>query len=195
MNMLMAAKVPGLVELAQKALEEGKCVVIGLKSTGDSGSRKQDKDGDELEYANVGDKLESINSRAKVMLTKFLEKHCANLPDKQRLLDRANDLQLPANPLDDLIDKLGGPRKVAEMTSRTKRWICKDGVYQYRDRAKKTTEGVNLKERERFQKGKKLVAIISEAASTGISLQADRTARNQRKRVHFTLELNWSADR
>lgn len=83
--------------------------------------------------------------------------------------------QLPANTLDQLIDELGGPEYVAEMTGRKGRVVTRpDGEIEYELRsagADVPLELMNMDEKDKFMKGEKLVAVISEAASSGISLQ------------------------
>jgi hypothetical protein len=151
----------------------------------------------------------------------------SNLP---ALLARAKSLTLPKNPLDDLIERLGGPDAVAEMTGRAKRMEAQPrGGYSYVSRSAQygrcslddvsvcvvlvlvlccyTMQAgghsmgcaaataaaaasdirrlccccccccvchhqVNILERNAFQCGAKRVAIISDAASAGISLHA-----------------------
>ncbi|OBS68912.1 hypothetical protein A6R68_02525 [Neotoma lepida] len=119
---------------------------------------------------------------------------------KKDLLDKLEKLaeDLPPNTLDELIDELGGPENVAEMTGRKGRVVSNDDgriSYESRSEVDVPVEILNLTEKQRFMDGQKNIAIISEAASSGISLQADRRAINQRRRVHMTLELPWSADR
>ncbi|XP_055854464.1 protein strawberry notch isoform X4 [Episyrphus balteatus] len=126
-----------------------------------------------------------------------IERACSMKEELLRKIDRLGD-KLPPNTLDQLIDELGGPENVAEMTGRKGRVVqSDDGSIQYESRSEQDVplETLNLTEKQRFMDGEKDVAIISEAASSGISLQSDRRVRNQRRRVHITLELPWSADR
>jgi hypothetical protein len=191
-HMIMAAKVPAVVALVKKSLDEKKCCVIGLQSTGEASSEEASE--------KSGPSLDDMNSTAASNFTKLVETCTGFLTAAQirMFLKRCDDLHLPANPLDDIIHKLGGPTKVAEMTGRKMRYVKqRAGNWEYVRRCKDATSDeltLNIEERKNFQDGRKLVAIISEAASSGISLQADRRVANQRRRVHITLQLPWAAD-
>ncbi|GMH10575.1 hypothetical protein Nepgr_012416 [Nepenthes gracilis] len=134
-----------------------------------------------------------------VYIAELTKRYEGAVERKMKILEIIRSVDLPKNPLDDIIDQLGGPDNVAEITGRRGmlvRAACGKGVtYQARNTKDVTMEMVNMHEKQLFMDGKKLIAIISEAGSAGVSLQADRRAINQRRRVHLTLELPWSADR
>ena len=132
-------------------------------------------------------------------------------------LERLSPL-LPGNALDELMDGLGGPELVAEMTGRRNRlvWnnrsrvllkfkkffsitkvkpkilffslVITDQGVKYENRAGTdgvALENINLIEKDHFMQGRKPFAVISDAASSGISLHADRRVPNLRVRVLF----------
>ncbi|XP_057486374.1 protein FORGETTER 1-like isoform X3 [Actinidia eriantha] len=145
------------------------------------------------------EKTEEYLQAKRVYIAEMLKRYEAAMERKSKILEIVRSLDLPNNPLDDIIDQLGGPDKVSEITGRRGMLVrASDGkgvTYQARNTKDVTMEMVNMHEKQLFMDGKKLVAIISEAGSAGVSLQADRRAINQRRRVHLTLELPWSADR
>ena len=115
---------------------------------------------------------------------------------KQALQDRLEALRekgLPACALDTLIEQLGGPSKVAEMTGRSRRVVrsARTGRMMLQNRVggggggkagedPALSDVVNICEKNLFVQAKRLVAIISDAASTGISLHAGLGFVNKR---------------
>ena len=167
-------------------------------------------------FANEADRLEHVRLQDLVdrMKKEPPPEPIPELVQRRRvLLDSIQGLGLPPNPLDEIIDRLGGVENVAEMTGRSGRILRnKSGNYKYVKRfgaSKKKSYGLsmpvsredesdrlNIVEKRKFMEGKKSVAIISDAASTGISLHADRRCNSSHKRrVHFTIELPWAADK
>ena len=118
---------------------------------------------------------------------------------------------LPPNTLDELVDELGGPDNVAEMTGRKMMQVCtnrddndddendeneaKPKKYALEKRTATDQKTMNIDEKNAFMNGEKQIAIISDAASCGISLQAHKDFANKSRRLHITLELPWSADK
>lgn len=90
---------------------------------------------------------------------------------KDELLKKLDVLApyLPTNTLDELVDGLGGPDKVAEMTGRRGRVVSLpngDVQYQLRSEADVSMEELNIIEKQRFMDGKK----VCERVKTGESV-------------------------
>lgn len=116
---------------------------------------------------------------------------------KHRLVEQLERIRMPGNALDMLVAQFG-VSSIAEMTGRKWRFVTHaDGTTRRETRAENgmSQDQVNLAEKAAFLNGKKPVAVISDAASSGISLHADPRFKNTKKRLHITLELAWSADK
>jgi hypothetical protein len=223
-QVICAFKVPSVIAETEAALSEGKSVVISLVGTGEartkeqvakataSGGMLEDLDFSPREviaamvdrgfptklYQDVTDPGTGKTIQVPVrdgQGNTIQSKEALRM--KQEVIDGLSALELPENPLDQLVNHFG-ERNVAELTGRTRRLIRDSrGHVEYK---KRNPEGVamhrtNVHEMEQFQTGKKRVAIISDAAAMGISLHASNRAENRQRRVHVTLELGWSADK
>ena len=111
-----------------------------------------------------------------------------------RLRSFLDKINLPDNPIDELISKLGGPNDVAEITGRSQRLVYDSKNSNYITQTRKPKID-NIEESSSFMNGSKKYAIISEAASTGISLHSSISCKNQKRRMHIILQLPWSAEK
>jgi len=226
-TLLIALKVPATIEEARTALTNDKNVVISLWGTGEaqiSAAMKEVEaqgDGDDAEHESTV-LTEECLCTPRLMLDAFLKHEFGTAPglpgiglmtfvrERSELLEAAQrkvrELRLPGNPLDELISALGGPEHVAELSGRSKRLQQNEaGHLEYVQRGGGSANRINEQERRAFQEGTKRIAIITEAASAGISLHADRREietdgssgrrRAPRQRVMLILELPWSAEK
>ena len=118
----------------------------------------------------------------------LIAEHAAGEPEEQPdddllaardlLMDQLEELPVPPSPLDALIDALGGPLQVAEMTGRRGRLVREGDVFTYQLRdahhhkggagasaaaREEAIDSINIQERAAFMAGRKLVAILSDA--------------------------------
>jgi hypothetical protein len=227
--LLSALKVPAVVQAARRALDEGNAVVIGLQSTGEAAAAREraasaaaDEGGasfdapvsaardmliqfikGQMAAAEEGVEEEEGEGEEGVQGVGGVRATSSPPPAPPSIwtgfLEEARALDLPPAALDALVDALGGPTRVAELTGRSFRSV-RESPTSTRFVTKTRTvggndEAVNVAEAASFNAGTKLVAIISDAASTGVSLHAAITAANSRRRVHITAELAWAADK
>ena len=170
------------------AIAHGHCVVVGLQSTGEARATEAVERGDD-----------GIVSTPHEIALGFITDR---LPRSEfdRLREQLVNLNLPATALDQIVGHYGSNR-VAELTGRSMRASAPeprgDLVYASRKTNGATTiDAVNMQEKAAFMDGRKEIAVISDAASCGISLHADeRCGTADKRRVHITLETAWSAEK
>jgi len=242
---ITALKVPTLIKEVEKNLAGNKSVVISMIGTHEASTSRavteklaEGGDLDDLDLsprevlANLVDRAFPIidyeqytddNGNLKSRPKKDKNGNSVTNPEaqklKDKLLEKLSDINLPENPLDQIINyfeleshnRNDRALRVAELTGRKKRLVkeviknpdpnAKDkyifgGKTRYDKRVPKDirAKDTNIYEMQQFQTGKKRIALISQAASTGISLHADKNTPNSQRRTQIALELSWSAD-
>jgi len=185
--LLVAFRVDFCAERAKHALDAGGSVVVSLIGTGEATAKRvmEEKGEDAVEDGFVA--LQEVMRS----IIKAAEESISTPPaDLLALKAEIDGFRLPPSPLDLLIHKLGqlGYGAVAEMTGRDGGFYCDaTGKWSYK---KRTVD--NLTGCQRYQKGEARIAVISSAASTGISLH-NTSSGPDHPRTQFLLELPWDA--
>ena len=114
---------------------------------------------------------------------------------KEELLGKIGAMKVPDGPLEMVLNAFG-PEMVAEITGRSRRIVKKRD--EETGRMKKVLERRSERHRkidtDAFMNDKKRILIFSDAGGTGRSYHADKTKKNQRKRIHYLIQPGWRAD-
>lgn len=167
--LITAFKMPAAIQQARAAVQAGLSVVIGVQGTGEANSQECKR---------------SAGARSGDLLLSGPPSQLRGLMCRAGVACR--DLALPLDPLDAVVEAFGADQ-VAELTGRTVRAL--PGAGEWRWGGKPSIDA----ERTAFQRDERSVAVLSRAASTGISLHAHEAG--SRPRLHITVELPWSCER
>uniref|UniRef100_A0A164XUU3 PHD-type domain-containing protein n=1 Tax=Daucus carota subsp. sativus TaxID=79200 RepID=A0A164XUU3_DAUCS len=117
------------------------------------------------------EKTEEYLQNRRVYLAQLLEWYEKAEERKSQILDAVRSLDLPNNPLDDIIDQLGGPDKVAEITGRRRMLVRSSDGKGVTYQARNTLLFSNLGGERRFAS-----IVAKRLESLGALTQGDRRA-------------------
>jgi hypothetical protein len=219
-HLITAMKVPSLIASIERDLEAGHAAVIQIVSTSEALMERRlaeiptsewgdlscditpreyvldylahsfptqlfevysDENGDLHSRPVVDEQGNPVQSREAMERRDHLIEHLAALPAVQGALDQ--------------IVQRFGTEMVAEVTGRSRRIVRKTNA-DGSDRlcVENRPASANLGETQAFMDDEKRILVFSDAGGTGRSYHAERTAKNQRLRVHYLLEPGWKAD-
>ncbi len=218
LQVMTSLQLPEMFRHAEKDLADGKSIIISLINTNEGHVKNK-----VLQAIAAGEDIADLDFTPRDMMAKLIQdsfplqefetvhnpltgqdeqvamwhpdgKPVIN-PENQAMQDamlaKLADMSVPDNPIDAIVAHFG-PKNVSEISGRKKR--MEHGKWVGRK-----IEGVKMQDRDaaeikRFQDGITRVAIITSKGSTGISLHADKGAKNKQRRVMYAMQLSWSAD-
>lgn len=215
-QILTSMSIPSVISSIEQDLKNGNSVVIQLTNTNEAAQNRAAEKLDNKE----GDTVDDLDVTPRDALISFLEnsfpvqqyeeyeddngnKQSRPVVDshgnpvlnkkaiaaRDELIEHIRSIRFPDSPMD-MIIKHFGAKNVAEVTGRSK-----TPNYEHKGNAILVPRGKNANqaEMEAFQDGRKRVLIFSDAGGTGFSFHADKTKKNQQKRIHYMLQPGWNA--
>lgn len=218
-QILISMQMPSVIEQVKKDLEQGHAVVMQLVNTNEAIQNRQlaeveteeeledldltprdilmqylDKSFPTQQYEEYTDEDGNIRRRPVYDSMGRPVHNQEALEAKERLMNMLGALKVPEGPLE-MVLRTFGVENVAEVTGRTRRvvWV-KDEDGRIKPKIETRTSKHAEADATAFMDDKKRILIFSDAGGTGRSYHADKTKKNQRKRIHYLIQPGWRAD-
>ncbi|WP_423828325.1 strawberry notch-like NTP hydrolase domain-containing protein [Sphingobium yanoikuyae] len=215
-QLLIAMKVPSLIDAVTRELDAGNHAIIQLVTTAEAMLGRRLASLSAEERANLDIELSPREAMIDYLKTAFpvrmmqIIKGSDDAERSELMVDEAGNpvfCQAALAMRDEMIEELCalppigsaldeiirhfGTDAVAEVTGRTRRLIVDANG---RQRVESRGGRSNIVEAEAFMSGAKQILVFSDAGGTGRSYHADRNSKSAgRRRIHFLLEPGWRA--